>query len=141
MFRYGTAALVAFIFCGSGEGAFAGEADDLQNMINRARQGASDLELRDERSVVRDEITLLRVWLDEAWAFRSAQKYDEVRAVLDRCDAQGDMVRQKILASLLAAQVAQKDAALKKLRNKIDETKKAIQAATLQKAALEARAK
>ena len=59
--------------------ARAGEADDLQSMIDRARQGASDLERLDERAATREEITLLRVWLDEAWRLRSEQKYDEVR--------------------------------------------------------------
>src|SRR5690348_14759976 len=79
--------------------AWAGEADDLQRMIESARQGAKDLETLDVQQAVRDELTLMGVWLNTAWQLRAQQKYDEVRIVLDRVQAQGDMIRQKIIAS------------------------------------------
>ncbi len=138
MIRVGSVILLV-VTLGGWSNAFAGEADDLQNMIDRARQGAKDLEALDEHKAVTDEITFLRVWLDEAWKQRSQQHYDEVRAVLDRCDAQADMVRQRIVASQLSAQAAEREKALKRTRAKIDETKKAIEAATIQKAALGAK--
>jgi site-specific recombinase len=121
--------------------AVAGEADDLQRMIDTARQGASDLERLDEQKAVREEVTLLRVWLDAAWRLRSDQKYDEVRVVLDRCQAQGDMIRQKIQAAKASTDAVRKEEEVRRLRDKIAKTRDAIQAATLQKAALEGRVK
>jgi hypothetical protein len=116
--------------------AVAGEADDLQRMIDTAKQATNDLERLDEQKAVREEITLARVWLDTAWRLRSDQKYDDVRVVLDRCQAQGDMIRQKILAAKATSEAVRKEDEVKRVREKIAKTKEAIQAATLQKAAL-----
>jgi hypothetical protein len=121
--------------------AAAGEADDLQRMIDAARTGANDLERLDEQKAVREEVTLLRVWLDTAWRLRSEQKYDEVRVVLDRCQAQGDMIRQKIIAVKASSEAARKEEELRRVRERIAKTKEAIHAATLQKAALEGKLK
>lgn len=121
--------------------AFAGEADDLQAMIDRARNGVTDLERLDERGAAREDASVLRLWLDEAWRLRSEQKYDEVRIVLDRCDAQAEMIRQKIQASKLSAQAAQREESLKRLRDNIEKTRRAIQQAQLTKAGLEGRSK
>jgi hypothetical protein len=121
--------------------ARAGEADDLQVMIDRARNGVADLERLDEQSSTKEETTTLRGWLDEAWRFRADQKYDEVRIVLDRCEAQAEMVRQKIEAARLSSQAKQKEEGLRKVRDNIEKTKKSIQEAMLKKAGLEARIK
>jgi hypothetical protein len=121
--------------------ARAGEADDLQVMIDRARNGVPDLERQDDRGATRDETTVLRVWLDEAWKLRSEQRYDDVRIVLDRCEAQAELIRQKIQASKVMARAAEREDDLKRLRDNIEKTKRAIQQATLAKAALEARQK
>jgi hypothetical protein len=121
--------------------ATAGEADDLQVMIDRARNGVPDLERQDDRGATRDETTVLRVWLDEAWRLRSEQRYDDVRVVLDRCEAQAEMIRQKIQASKVMARASEREDDLKRLRDNIEKTKRAIQQATLAKAALEARSK
>ncbi len=121
--------------------AWAGEADDLQAMIDRARQGANDLERLDERGAAREDITLLRTWLDHAWGLRSEQKYDDVRDVLNRGDAQAEMIRQRIAAAKISAQAAEREAALRQVKEQIEKTRKAIQEATVQKAALEARSK
>jgi hypothetical protein len=121
--------------------AFAGEADDLQRMIDTARQGAKDLSGLDEQRAARDELTLMNVWLDAAWRMRSEQKYDEVREVLDRCQAQAEMIRQKIVAAKASAEAAKREAEVRRIRAEIAKTKEAIHAATLQKAALEARTK
>jgi len=133
--------LGAVVLLGSSSMAVAGEADDLQRMIDTAKTAANDLERLDEQKAVREEITLMRVWLDSAWRLRSDQKYDETRVVLDRCQAQGDMIRQKILASKASADAARKEDEVRKLRDKIAKTKQAIQDVTLQKAALEGRVK
>lgn len=121
--------------------ALAGEADDLQVMIDRARNGVPDLERQDERGAARDEASVLRLWLDEAWRLRSEQKYDEVRIVLDRCDAQAEMIRQKIQAAKLSAQAAERESALQRVRENIEKTRRDILKATTDKAAIEARAK
>ena len=121
--------------------ALAGEADDLQRMIDTARQGANDLERLDELKASREDLTLLRVWLDAAWRLRSEEKYDEVRVVLDRCQAQGDMIRQRIAAAKLTLEATKKEDEVKRLQSLIAKTKEAIQTATLQKAALDGRTK
>jgi hypothetical protein len=134
----GTALAAAVL---AGAPAWAGEADDLQVMIDRARNGVPDLERQDDRGATRDETAILRIWLDEAWKLRSEQRYDDVRIVLDRCEAQAEMIRQKIQASKAMARATDREDDLKRLRENIDKTKKAIAQATLAKAALEARAK
>jgi len=133
--------LGAVVLFGSSSFAMAGEADDLQRMIDSAKQATNDLERLDEQKAVREEVTLMRVWLDSAWRLRSDQKYDEVRVVLDRCQAQGDMIRQKILAAKASSEAARKEDEVRKVREKIARTRDAIQQATLQKAALEGRVK
>jgi len=133
--------LVAVSLVGLSSIVVAGEADDLQRMIDTAKQNAKDLEGLDEQKSVREELTMLRVWLDAAWRLRSDAKFDEVRVVLDRCQAQGDMIRQKIAAAKLSAEAARKEDELKRMRAQVAKTKEAIQAAMLQKAALEGRSK
>ncbi|HEY0707843.1 MAG TPA: hypothetical protein VGG33_13655 [Polyangia bacterium] len=121
--------------------AFAGEADDLQAMIDRARNGVTDLERLDEKGAAKPEIATLRTWLNEAWTLRSEQKYDDVRIVLDRCDAQAEMIRQKTLAAKAMAQAAEKEGRVAKLRAEIEKARKGIEETKQQKAALEARTK
>jgi hypothetical protein len=121
--------------------ARAGEADDLQRMIDNARTRVKDLETLDVDKVAREETTLMRVWIDASWRMRSEQKYDDVRVVLDRLQAQGDMIGEKITAGKLSAEATRKEAEVKRLHDKIAKTKEAIQAATLQKAAVEGRVK
>lgn len=142
MTAYRTALLAACLTWASTSGpAWAGEADDLQARIDSARQGTQDLERLDERGAVREDVTLLRTWLDEAWRFRSEQEFEKVREVLKRCDSQTEMIRQRIAAAKLAAQAEEKEAVLKKVRANIEKTRQAIQDAMLQKAGLEARTK
>lgn len=119
----------------------AAEADDLQMMIERNRQGSQDLERLDDRGAAREEVTMLRAWLDEAWRYRSEGEFDKVRIVLTRCDAQSEMIRQRIAAAKSTAQATEKEAELKRLRDKIDKTKQALDQARLQKAGLEAKTK
>ncbi len=119
----------------------AGEADDLQRMIEVARQGAKDLERLDDQGAVRDEIAMLNVWLDQAWGLRAHEKYDDVRLLLDRVQAQAEMIHEKITAAQLVREAARKEAEVKRIRDEIAKTREALQQATLQKAALEGRAK
>jgi hypothetical protein len=121
--------------------AHAGEADDLQRMIEVARQGAKDLERLDDGGAVRDEVTFLNVWLDNAWKLRAQQKYDDVRVMLDRVQAQAEMIHEKITAAQLTREAVKKEMELKRIRDEIVKTKEKLQAATLQKAALEGRTK
>ncbi|HEY2901664.1 MAG TPA: hypothetical protein VGL59_13865 [Polyangia bacterium] len=116
---------------------FAGEEDDLQRQIDTQRAGLSDLDRLDDLRATTDEIALLKNWLDEAWNLRSKHEYDEVREVLDRCIAQAELVRQKINAARLRAQVQKREATLNELHDKIQKTKKALFDMTIKKKALE----
>ena len=115
----------------------AGEEDDLQRQIDTQRSGLSDLDRLDELRTTGDEIALLRNWLDEAWNLRSKHEYDEVREVLDRCIAQAELIRQKINAAKLRAQVQKREAALEEVKDKIQKTKRALQEMTIKKRTLE----
>jgi hypothetical protein len=117
--------------------ARAGEADDLQRMIDSSKQGVKDLQRLDEHNAVREELTLLDVWLAQAWTLRSAQKYDEVRVVLDRCQAQTDMIRKAIETSKVVALANQKESELAKVKAEIAKMREALRAATIKKATLE----
>jgi len=119
--------------------ARAGEADDLQRIIEDSRQTANDLERLDERKTAGTDLTVLRMWLDQAWSLRSQEKYDDVHTVTDRCRAQADMIREKITASKLAAQADQKEADVARARATLEKTKKALENAKVQKIRLEAK--
>jgi hypothetical protein len=113
--------------------ARAGEADDLQRIIEDSRQTASDLERLDDQKVAGTDLTVLRMWLDQAWSLRSQEKYDEVRVVTDRCKAQADMIREKTTAAKLAAKADQKEAEVARARATFERTKKALENAKVQK--------
>ena len=117
--------------------AAAGEEDDLQRQIETQRAGVNDLDRLDDLRATTDEITMLRTWLDEAWSLRSKHEYDQVREVLDRCIGQAELVRQKISAAKLRAQVQKREATVNDLRAKITATKKALQDTQIKKKALE----
>jgi hypothetical protein len=119
--------------------ARAGEADDLQRQIDYLKQTTNDLERQDDQKAVATEIAMMRSWLDNAWTLRSQEKYEEVRIVLDRCEAQANMVRQLLTASELAAQADAKEKEVKRSRGQLDRTKKALENAKIQKARLEGR--
>lgn len=113
--------------------ARAGEADDLQRIIEDNRQTANDLERLDEQKAAGTELTFLRTWLDRAWNLRSQERYDEVRVITDRCKAQADMIREKITAAKLGAQADQKEAEVARKRATLERTKKALESAKVQK--------
>jgi hypothetical protein len=117
--------------------ARAGEADDLQRQIDYLKQTTSDLERMDDQKVVTTDITMMRSWLDTAWTLRSQEKYDEVHVILDRCDAQANMVRQKLTAAKLSAQAAAKEDEVKRAKSQLARTKKALENAKIAKARLE----
>jgi multidrug resistance efflux pump len=125
------------LFFASAGRARAGEEDDLQRQIETQRAGVNDLDRLDETRSTTEEITMLRTWLDEAWNMRSKHEYDQVREVLDRCLAQGELIRQKSNAAKLRAQVQKREATVNELRAKIDATRKALQETTVKKKALE----
>jgi hypothetical protein len=117
--------------------ARAGEADDLQRQIDYLKQTTNDLERQDDQKAVTTEVTMMRSWLDHAWTLRSQEKYDEVRIVLDRCEAQANMVRQLLTASKLKAQATVKEDEVKRAHERLGRTKKALENAKIQKARLE----
>jgi hypothetical protein len=117
--------------------ARAGEADDLQRQIDYLKQTTTDLERQDDQKAVTTDITMMRSWLDSAWTLRSQEKYEEVRILLDRCNAQANMVRQRLVAVKLAAQATAKEDEVKRAKNQLARTRKALENAKLQKARLE----
>ena len=117
--------------------ARAGEADDLQRQIDYLKQTTNDLERQDDQKAVSTDVTMMRSWLDNAWTLRSQEKYDEVRIILDRCEAQANMVRQRLTAAKLSAQAAAKEDEVKRARGQLVRTKKALENAKIQKARLE----
>jgi hypothetical protein len=134
---------VALVALAAPAPAWAGkrEADDLRRQIDVQRSGAGDLERLDDRRTVVDEITMLRTWIDEAVSQHQKEKFDRVRDVLDRCAAQSELIRQKIVASRLTAQADEREAALTASRQKVEQTKTAIGEATVKKKAMEMNAK
>lgn len=132
MYRYATSFLL-LVALSLPSLARAGEADDLQRIIEDKRQTATDLDRLDEQKVAGTDVTVLRMWLDTAWSLRSQEKYDEVRVVVDRCKAQADMIREKITASKLDAVAKQKEADVARARATLDRTKKALENAKIQK--------
>jgi hypothetical protein len=117
--------------------ARAGEADDLQRQIDYLKQTTTDLQRQDDQKAATTDITMMQSWLDSAWTLRSQEKYDEVRIVLDRCEAQANMIRQRLTAAKLSAQAATKEDEVKRSRDRLAKTKKALENAKIQKARLE----
>ena len=136
MTRYATLFLF-LVFLAVPMMARAGEADDLQRQIDYLKQTTTDLERQDDQKSVTSDIMMMRSWLDNAWTLRSQEKYDEVRIILDRCEAQANMVRQRLTAAKLSAQAAAKEDEVKRARGQLSRTKKALENAKIQKARLE----
>jgi hypothetical protein len=132
MYRYATSFLL-LVALSLPSLARAGEADDLQRIIEDKRQTATDLDRLDDQKVAGTDVTVLRMWLDTAWTLRSQEKYDEVRVVVDRCKAQADMIREKITAAKLDAVAKQKEADVARARATLERTKKALENAKVQK--------
>ena len=136
MTRHATILLI-LVFMAVPALAQAGEADDLQRQIDYLKQTTTDLERQDDQKAASTDITMMRSWLDTAWTLRSQEKYDEVRIILDRCEAQANMVRQRLVAAKLAAQATAKEDEVKRAKNQLARSKKALENAKLQKARLE----
>ena len=117
--------------------ARAGEADDLQRQHDYLRQTSDDLERQDDQKAVSSDVAMMRTWLDIAWGLRSKEKFDDMRIVLDRCEAQANMVRQRLTASKLSAQAVVKEDEVKRAKSQLARTKKALENAKIQKARLE----
>jgi predicted site-specific integrase-resolvase len=117
--------------------ARAGEADDLQRQIDYLKQTTTDLERQDDQKAVASDLMMMRSWLDNAWTLRSQEKYDDVRIALDRCEAQANMVRQKLTAAKLSAQAGVKEDEVKRAKTQLTHTKQALENAKIQKARLE----
>ena len=122
--------------------AFARDpSGDLKRQIDAGRAAVADLERLDERHAVTDETTLLRTWYDEATNFMPKEEFDRVREVLDRCTAQSELIRQKIIASNAVREANEREEKLRNLRQKIEQTRKDLQQAQVKKQAMEMNAK
>jgi len=119
--------------------ARADEDDDLQRQIDTQKTGASDLEHLDTRHSATSELQRLRDWLAQAWDLRNKHEPDAARDVLDRCLAQGDLIRQIIAAAQIRSEVSDREATLQKTKDKIARQRKALLDAQMQKKVLEPR--
>ncbi len=121
--------------------ALADEADDMQATIERERRGAADLKRLDETKAAAEDIALIDVWLNLAWSLRGEQNFDRAREVLERVDAQKDMIREKITAAHKKLEAAKAEAQLAAVRQRIKTLKQDIAAAAKKKVSLEGKAK
>jgi hypothetical protein len=117
------------------------ESADLRREIASQLAGVSDLERLDERHAVTDELTLLRTWVDEARGQLAKENFDRVREVIDRCIAEAELIRQKITTSKMVAHAADREAALKHSRERVEKTRQALQQALITKKAMELNSK
>lgn len=117
--------------------ASADEDDDLQRQIDTQKAGASDLEHLDTQHAATSELQRLRDWLAQGWDLRNKHEPDAAREVLDRCLAQGDLIRQIIAAAQIRAEVAEREGVLQKTKDKIAQQRKALLEAQMQKKVLE----
>lgn len=113
------------------------EVNDLRRSIDTHRGTVSDLERQDGQRVVNDQITLLRTWVDEAANLLGEKKLDRVREVLDRLNAQEELIRQRLAAATAAGVARDREEALRALKEKTEQTKVALEQATVTKKALE----
>jgi hypothetical protein len=117
------------------------EVNDLKRSIDTHRGTVSDLERQDAQRTVSDQLTLLRTWVDESANLLGQKKLDRVREVLDRLNAQEELIRQRMAAAAATAAAREREEALRALQDKIEQTKTAIEQATVTKKALEMNAK
>jgi hypothetical protein len=131
--------LVVFLFQAAAPSpvAHADEEDDIQRQIDSQKANVPDLEKLDTQRAAAADIQRLRDWLAQAWDLRNRHEPDEARVVLDRCLSQAELVRQIIAASQAKAEVAAKEANLRKTREDIERKKKALQEALAKKRAME----
>jgi multidrug resistance efflux pump len=116
-------------------------AADLQRELDAGRAAVADLERLDDKKAVTAETAVLRAWYDEGGNWLSKEEFDRVREVLDRCNAQSELIRQKISAARAVAQANEREAALKSLRAKLEQTKQDLQQAQVKKKAMEMNSK
>lgn len=98
---------------------FGDEADDLARQIDVHRADAKDMEQLDKWHTAVADLTLLRLWLDDAWDLRSKHQYNGVRELLDRVDAQANLIRQEIKLGDLAAEVDRRETVVKETQLKL----------------------
>ncbi len=113
------------------------EVNDLRRSIETHRGTVSDLERQDAQRAVADQLTLLRSWVDEAANLLGQKKLDRVRETLDRLNAQEELIRQRLAAAAAAEKARDREEALRALQDKIQQTKTALEQATVTKKALE----
>jgi hypothetical protein len=114
---------------------------DLEREIQALRATANDMEALDTERRVRDDIGVLRAWLDEAWNQQARGSGESARRTLTLCVAQTDLIRQRLAAVKAedAAAKRRRDAA--ELRARIKEKRASLEEAKAKKAVLEATVK
>jgi len=122
-------------------GARAGNSNDIQREIKAQQSAANDLTALDTNRQVQDEIALLKTWLDEAWDKQAKDQGGRAREALDRCLAQADLIRQKLMAAKAKADADAHEKAARDARERVKKTQKALDDANVKKKAMEMNAK
>jgi len=118
-----------------------GRADDLQRQVQMQRASVNDFTALDARGAARSEIQLLREWVDEADYYHTQGQPARVRETIERCLAQGDLIRQVINAANLKRDADSKEKQAKQMRDKVARTRQALKQAQDQKRSLEGKVK
>lgn len=120
--------------------AWSGNAD-IERQITALRGTANDMESLDSERRVREEIGVLRQWLDEAWNFNTRGAESTAKRFLDLCVGQTELIRQRINTVRATIEADKREAAIADTKKKIQQTKDAIEKARQRKAVLEAQTK
>ena len=116
-------------------GARADEKD-LKRRLQSQSSAVTDLQRLDELRAMEQEVGLLRAWLDEAFTELAREEEDNVRLILDRCDAQAVRIREGIESSKMQREADQAEAALRASRAKVEKTRRDLEQAQVKKKAL-----
>jgi hypothetical protein len=114
---------------------------DVERQITALRGTANDMEALDPERRVREEIGVLRQWLDEAWNYNSRGAESAAKRFLDLCVGQTELIRQRINTVKATLSADKRKQAVAETQQKIQQTRSAIEQAKLKKAALEAQTK
>jgi hypothetical protein len=114
---------------------------DIERQIQALRGTANDMEALDSERRVREEIGVLRQWLDEAWNFQSRGADGTAKRFLDLCVGQTELIRQRINTVKAGSDADKREAAVADTKNKIQKTREALDKAKTKKSVLEAQTK
>jgi hypothetical protein len=116
----------------------AASSPDLDRQIQALKGTAADVEALDSDRRVREEIGVLKSWLDEASNYNARGAENTSRKFLDLCVGQTELIRQRLQTVKLQAEAADKRKTIADTKKQIQQTREAIEKAKQKKAVLEA---